>query len=106
MEQNFYELDPSLPITADIGPSEFPFIEAVSPSMRAVEAVIRELGHSSVPVLLIGERGTGKQTVAQRIHQTCGRPPEKFLVRSSRGLDSNALQLEASRSGATLYLDE
>lgn len=106
MEQNFYELDPDLPTAADAGLSEIPLIEAVSPSMRAVEAVIRELGHSSVPVLLIGERGTGKQTIAQKIHQTWGRPREKFLVRSSLGLDSDALQLEASRSGATLYLDE
>ena len=76
MEQNFYELDPGLPIATEVGFSEVPFLEAVSPSMRAVEAVIRELGHSSVPVLLIGERGTGKQTIAQRIHQNSGRPRE------------------------------
>src|SRR5258708_26346176 len=68
MEQNFYELDPGLPTVTEAQFSEVPFIEGVSPSMKAVEAVIRELGHSSVPVLLIGERGTGKQTIAQRIH--------------------------------------
>jgi len=106
MEQNFYELDPGLPIAADLGIGEVPFIEAVSPSMKAVEAVIRELGHSFVPVLLIGERGTGKQTLAQKIHQTCGRPREKFLVQNCLGLDCDALQLEAGRPGATLYLDE
>ncbi len=105
MEQNFYELDPGLPIGTD-GVAESAFIEAVSPSMRAVEAVIRELGHSSVPVLLIGELGTGKQTIAQKIHQTCGRPQESFLVHSCLGLTSEALQLEASRRGVTLYLDE
>ena len=105
MEQNFYELDPGLPIAGDgiTGPA---FIEAVSPSMRAVEAVIRELGHSSVPVLLIGERGTGKQTIAQKIHQTCGRAQESFLVHSCLGLEAAALQLESFRRGVTLYLDE
>jgi two-component system, NtrC family, response regulator AtoC len=106
MEQNFYELDPSLPIATEVGFSEVPFLEAVSPSMRAVEAVIRELGHSFVPVLLIGERGTGKQTIAQRIHQNSGRSREQFRVLSCQGLDFEALRTEASRSGATLYLDE
>jgi two-component system response regulator AtoC len=106
MEQNFYELDPSLPIATEVSFSEVPFLEAVSPSMRAVEAVIRELGHSSVPVLLIGERGTGKQTIAQRIHQNSGRSREQFRVLSCQGLDFEGLRSEASRSGATLYLDE
>jgi len=106
MEQNFYELYPSLPVAAEIGLSDAPFLEAVSPSMKAVEAVIRELGHSSVPVLLIGERGTGKQTIAQRIHQNSGRPREQFHVMSCQGLDFEALRLEASHQGTTLYLDE
>lgn len=106
MEQDFYTQDPDWPIATDVGFSEMPFIEAVSPSMRAVEAVIRELAHSSVPVLLIGERGTGKRTIAQRIHQNSGVPQEEFHVRSCQGLDSEALRLEASRAGGTLYLDE
>ena len=33
------------------------FLEAVSPSMRAVEVVIRELSSSDVPVLLLAESG-------------------------------------------------
>ena len=106
MDQNFYGLDPSLPITAEVGFSEVPFLVAVSPSMRAVEAVIRELGHGSVPVLLIGERGTGKKTIAQRIHQNSGRPRGQFRVMSCQGLDFDFVRLEASRGGATLYLDE
>jgi two-component system response regulator AtoC len=106
MEHNFYGLDPILPIATEVGFSEVPFLEAVSPSMRAVEAVIRELGHSSVPVLLIGERGTGKQTIAQRIHQNSGRSQEQFRVMSCQGLNFETLQSEASLSGATLYLDE
>src|SRR5258708_6962229 len=106
MEQNFYELDPGLPISADGGLSGLPFIEAVSPSMKAVEAVVRELGHSSVPVLLIGERGTGKQTIAQRIHQNSGRPVDEFQVISCQTLDSPALRLHATRNGVSFYLDE
>jgi two-component system response regulator AtoC len=106
MEQNFYELDPGLPISAEVGLPDLRFLEAVSPSMRAVEAVIRELGHSNVPVLLIGERGTGKQTIAQRIHRNSGRTREQFHVLSCQGLDFELLRQGVSRSGDTLYLDE
>ena len=106
MEQNFYGLDPILPIATGVAFPEVPFLEAVSPSMRAVEAVIRELGHSSVPVLLIGERGTGKKTIAQRIHQNSGRPQDLFRIISCQGLDFETLRSKASLSGATLYLDE
>jgi DNA-binding NtrC family response regulator len=45
------------------------FLDAASPNMRAVEAVIRELSQSEVPVLLFGEEGTGKRTIARRIHE-------------------------------------
>ena len=106
MDQNFYELDPGFPVTVQMGLSDAPFIEAVSPSMKAVEGVIRELGHSSVPVLLIGERGTGKQTIAQRIHQNSGWPREQFYVLSCQASDSGSLRIAASRGQATLYLDE
>src|SRR4029077_2710181 len=60
MVQNFFQLGQT---TATSGESEFPNVPLLetSPSMRAVVTVIRELGHNSVPVLLIGEHGTGKQ---------------------------------------------
>jgi DNA-binding NtrC family response regulator len=56
------------------------FFEAVSPSMQAVEAVIRELAQSEVPVLLLGEAGSGKRTTAERIHQMSRRSRQAFRV--------------------------
>src|SRR5438105_11586562 len=106
MEQNFYELDTGLPVATDVVVSEAPFLEAVSPSMRAVEAVIRELAHSSVPVLLIGERGTGKHTIARRIHQNSRQIQQEFQVKSCGGLAPESLGLDAAPGGTTLYLDE
>jgi two-component system, NtrC family, response regulator AtoC len=47
---------------------ETTFLESVSPSMRPVEAVIRELAQSDVTVLLLAERGAGKHATAQRVH--------------------------------------
>ncbi len=80
--------------------------EAVSPSMKAVEAVVRELAHSSVPVLLLGERGTGKRTLAQRIHAASDRPQHEFLDVTCAVLAPNELTAGKYRSGITLYLDE
>ena len=48
------------------------FLEGADPSMRAVESVIRELAQTSVPVLLLGEVGAGKRTIASRIYESCG----------------------------------
>src|SRR5438045_7772142 len=76
MEPNFHEhVSGSSPVSA-----EFPLFEAISPSMRGVEAVIRELAHSSVPVLLIGEHGAGKRTIVRRIHRSLSGLVENILV--------------------------
>lgn len=74
--------------------------------MKGVEAVITELAHSYVPVLLIGEPGTGKRTVAKRIHTKSGKSEGEFLVLSCSGLDPVALGTQLSSAGSTLYLDE
>jgi two-component system response regulator AtoC len=74
--------------------------------MRAVEAVVRELAHSSVPVLLLGERGTGKRTLAQRINRASDRPEHEFLDVTCAGLSPQDLQPAKYKGGITLYLDE
>jgi len=102
MEQNFQQhVSGSSPVSA-----EFPLFEAISPSMRGVEAVIRELAHSSVPVLLIGEHGAGKRTIARRIHRSSSGLVENFLVVSCEGLAPEGLNGFSPNPGATLYLDE
>ena len=42
---------------------------SVSPAMRALERAVRNLASSEVPVLLLGEPGTGKRALAFQIHQ-------------------------------------
>lgn len=102
MEPNFRQHDfgPS-PVSA-----ELPLFEAISPNMRGVEAVIRELAHSLVPVLLIGEHGAGKRTIARRIHQSSSGLEQNFLVISCEGLAPEGLGGFPPNSGVTLYLDE
>jgi DNA-binding NtrC family response regulator len=106
MEQNSHDLGALPPVINDGDLSAVPFLEAVSPSMRAVEAVIRELAHSSVPVLLVGERGTGKKAIAQRIHHNSSSGAGAFQVKTCRNLSCPELAIDFLPSETTLYLDE
>lgn len=83
---------------------EVPLLEAVSPSMRAVVAMIRELAHSSVPVLLIGEHGTGKHSVARRLHQNSGGPSGDFRAKACRDLTADELHPKLFAGTSTVYL--
>jgi len=51
-----------------------PFLASVSPVMKAMEQALRDIAGSGVPVLLIGEPGSGKDSVGRRIHELSGRP--------------------------------
>ena len=82
------------------------FPEALSPSMRSVEAVISEIAHSPVPVLLIGEHGTGKEAIARRIHQDSGFPVEQFEVKDCRAISLETLDASSLNGTTTLYLAE
>ncbi len=59
-------------------PAGLAFVEGVSASMRPVEAVIRELAQSDVPVLVLAEPGAGKHATAQRIHRMSKRSAQPF----------------------------
>ena len=65
------------------------FVEGLSPSMRAVGAVIRELAQSEVPVLLLAEKGAGKHATARWIHEMSRRSAQPF-----RGLVCSTLKVE------------
>jgi two-component system, NtrC family, response regulator AtoC len=91
------------------------FLESGSASMRPVEAVIRELAQSDVPVLLLAERGAGKHATARRIHQMSRRSALPFRWLGCAALKPDELALTAGNgagngdgsSGAgTIFLDE
>src|ERR1700739_2698415 len=45
------------------------FVGGTSPAMLTLEAMLADIAPTNIPVLLVGECGTGKQMFAQRIHQ-------------------------------------
>jgi len=92
-------------------PSGNGFVEGVSPSMCTVEAVIRELAQSEVPVLLLAERGVGKHTTAQRIHDLSRRSSHPFSCLRCASLPAEQLIGSGSNqspflTGGTVYLEE
>ena len=79
--------------------------------MRPVEAVIRELSQSDVPVLLLAEAGAGKRATARRIHDLSPRSSQPFRAipcSSLRLKDSEGGDLEPQSvcGGGTIYLEE
>src|SRR5579863_6554269 len=96
-----------VPTLSERAPLEF--VESVSASMRPVEAVIRELARSDVPVLLLAEPGAGKRTTARRIHEMLPEPGRRFLQLPCVRLNVEDLRTCAdgsTRNGATFYLEE
>ncbi len=94
-------------------PAGLAFVEGVSASMRPVEAVIRELAQSDVPVLVLAEAGAGKHATAQRIHQMSRRNGQPFRWFQCLGLEPADLEILREQedqspqpNAGTVYLQE
>ena len=48
---------------------EHAFVASASPAMRTLERTVQDIACTDMPVLIIGESGTGKGALAYRIHQ-------------------------------------
>jgi two-component system, NtrC family, response regulator HydG len=101
-------------------------ILGTSPSMRNVRELVTRIAAAPVPVLVLGETGTGKSLVAQAIHAespratgplvvvNCAALPESLLeselfgyVKGSfTGATSDRPGLFREANGGTLFLDE
>src|ERR1700722_2751501 len=95
-------------------PAAGAFVEGLSPSMRAVGAVIRELAQSEVPVLLLAEKGAGKNATARWIHEMSRRSSQPFRGLVCSTLKAGDLGLAGGTGGiqpdwfkeGTILLDE
>jgi two-component system response regulator AtoC len=90
MESNSRQDSESQPVAT----SESEFVEGASANMRSVEAVMREVAQSEVPVLLLAERGAGKKATARRIHDLSRRRGQRFRTLFSATLESRWLEDE------------
>ncbi|WP_276357596.1 sigma-54-dependent transcriptional regulator [Cohnella caldifontis] len=85
-----------------------------SPKMQAVRGILDRIATTDAPVLLNGERGSGKTTLAKWIHENSRRRDQPFLTVNCASLPESLLERElfgssgkaAAANGGTLFLDE
>lgn len=65
-----------------------------SPQIRAVEEKIRRIAKIPRPLLITGERGTGKELVAHGIHQESADPSRPLIVVNCAAFSDNLLESE------------
>lgn len=93
------------------------FMESKSPAVRALGRIVADIASTEIPLLLIGESGTGKDVLAARIHQLSRRRHEPFVKVNCLQLDSECLEesirgdqsdtaIRGLSSAGTLFLDE
>jgi two-component system response regulator HydG len=96
------------------------------PSMREIVDRVKQIARTGIPVLLLGETGTGKEIMAQLLHKESGRSGEAYVTVNGAltggslaeselfghcrgaftGADSHRLGALRSAHGGTLFLDE
>jgi DNA-binding NtrC family response regulator len=83
------------------------YLESASPAMRTIEQVMADIATTEIPVLLIGESGTGKDAVAMQLHRQSPRRGQTFrkVLSSSATLEQLSLEAMGQEPG-TVYLDE
>ena len=67
---------------------------ATSPKMRDVRSQVRQIADFDIPVLLLGESGTGKSIVARMIHNLSRRSRRTFMKVNCAALPADLLESE------------
>jgi two-component system response regulator AtoC len=82
------------------------FVDGISPEARALDAVLGAVAKTGIAVMLLGEAGTGKRTVARRIHENSPQRSHEFRIVPSATLTPEALGGGAFRHEGTVFLQE
>lgn len=72
----------------------FPEIVGSSPGMEEIFSNVRKIATINVPVLITGETGTGKELVAQAIHDHSERRNEPFVAINCAAIPESLLESE------------
>lgn len=67
---------------------------AESQSMQQLEAMITQVADTQASVLILGENGTGKSLLAQRLHQLSGRNSAPFVAVNMAAIPENLFESE------------
>jgi DNA-binding NtrC family response regulator len=75
------------------------YASGISAVIRSLVNVITELAPTNIPILLVGESGTGKQIFARKIHQIWARRDEPFVKISCASINAESLGPELGLNG-------
>lgn len=73
-------------------PLTFEMITAISEQMKSVIENAKKASHARIPVLLIGESGTGKDLIAESIHYELTPPNDEFITLFSRRTEQSVYE--------------
>lgn len=62
---------------------------------------IRRALETTIPILITGETGTGKEIIAQIIHKSSGRPPDSFIALNCAGFSEGDMLIDSHLFGHT-----
>lgn len=71
--------------------------------MRAVVALTEKVGPTGLPVLLVGETGTGKEVIAELVHKNSDRHKKEMVCVNCAGLPSELIESELFGSSKGSY---
>jgi transcriptional regulator with GAF, ATPase, and Fis domain len=127
LEKELRDLRTHVVLEEQFVPKQFPeIVHAATSKMAEILATVEKIGSEDIPVLLLGETGTGKEMIARAIHQSgkrrnapfvainCGALPETLLESELFGHEKGSFTGATSRrrgrfelaDKGTVFLDE
>jgi DNA-binding NtrC family response regulator len=88
------DADAHEPVRAEPGPNHFGRVLGESPAMRRLYPLCQRLAASDVPVVIEGETGTGKEALAEAIHECGARAQAPFVVFDCTAVPASLLESE------------
>lgn len=82
------------PAPASAPPEEAPVLIGFSPALERVLRLTLRVSQTSLPVLILGETGTGKELVARRLHLASRRAHRPLVCINCAALSENILESE------------
>jgi len=99
-----HEHDPRL-IPGSLEPPER-YLPCVSPQMQALAAVLSRVAATTAPLLICGETGTGKSTLAQQVREDSPRRNAPLVVLHGATATVDAANALGSLDGHTVLVEE
>jgi DNA-binding NtrC family response regulator len=93
------------PIPSSPDPRER-YLPCVSPQMQALAAVLSRVAATAAPLLICGETGTGKSTLAQQVHEDSPRRGTSMVVLQASSVTVDAVNALANLEGRGILLEE